>query len=261
MFQVCDEGPFSCGWSACAVAPSAPSAERAMRRTVAKRITMVVVVVATLGSLALAVAPAAVARPVPDPPDTSDGPPPISAASFGQTSYPTVYRIATDDPVVFVTIDDGNVHSSSNYDAIRSRGWPVTNFVLPGPLSQDPNYFKTVGTPSDFGDHTVTHRRLPSLSFGEQKSEICGARDAVKSLVGTTPGWFRPPYGEWNAATMQAAAECGYPGVVLWDVTVEGSVITTAGGGIQRGDIILLHYVNDLSVSIAALGARLDQLG
>ncbi len=95
--------------------------------------------------------------PVPQPPaDYGEGAPPRGLSALSTSaSWPTVSRIATSDPVVFVTIDDGWTRSPAAYDAIRQRGWPVTSFVLPEPLRADPNYFTTIGSPSSFGTHSV----------------------------------------------------------------------------------------------------------
>jgi hypothetical protein len=69
------------------------------------------------------------------------------------------------------------------------------------------------------------------------------------------------PYGSWNQTTVRAAQSCGYPGFVLWDVTVDGSNIATTYGTIRRGDIILLHYTSNLAQGIVALGSALDRVG
>jgi peptidoglycan/xylan/chitin deacetylase (PgdA/CDA1 family) len=184
----------------------------------------------------------------------------LSAAATS-SSWPAVYHVDTADPVVFVTIDDGWTRSPEAYDAIRARSWPVTSFPLPSPLSADPAYYETIGSPSSFGTHTVNHLNLTTLSYAGQQSEICGGRDAVASSIGSTPGWFRPPYGAWNETTLQAANACGFPGVVLWDVTVDGSSIATTYSNIRAGDIILMHYTPNLALGVATLSARLDGLG
>lgn len=202
------------------------------------------------------------AASAPSPPSDRDDQAPLELSAEGTaTTWPAVYRIDTADPVVFVTIDDGWTRSSSAFDAIRARRWPVTNFVLPSPFRADPGYYESIGSPSSFGTHTVNHSRLTELSYAEQKSEICGGRDAVASIIGSSPGWFRPPYGAWDETTLAATRACGFPGVLIWDVTVDGSNIATTYGSIRPGDIILLHYTANLAEGVAALSARLDQAG
>jgi peptidoglycan/xylan/chitin deacetylase (PgdA/CDA1 family) len=208
------------------------------------------------------VMPARAAAAEPDPGFGGDGPPPraLSAASTS-TTWPEVDRIATSDPVVFVTIDDGWTRTAAAHDAIRGRGWPVTSFLVPNALDEDPGYFASIGSPSTYGSHSVTHSRLTGLSSARQQSEICGGRDRLAATTGTVPGWFRPPYGAWDQTTLQAARDCGYPGMVLWDVTVDGTRIATTYGSIHAGDIILLHYSANLATGIETLAAELGRLG
>ena len=75
--------------------------------------------------------------------------------------------------------------------------------------------------------------------------------------------WLVPrPYGSWNQTTIAAANECGYPGTVLWDVTVDGSKIQTTYGSIRPGDIVLpLHYTTNFQLGIDTLAAELSRLG
>ena len=75
------------------------------------------------------------------------------------------------------------------------------------------------------------------------------------------PVLFRPPYGRYNQETLEAAASCGITHVVLWKVVVSDGRITTQGGPIRRGDIILLHYVKSLDKSLRALDVKLRSLG
>jgi hypothetical protein len=49
--------------------------------------------------------------------------------------------------------------------------------------------------------------------------------------------------------------------LLMWRVTVWGDNISTWGGDIKAGDVILLHYVQSLSQSIRTLEAELRRLG
>ena len=213
---------------------------------------------------ALSVAPIATAstRSIEPPARASDPLLPLGLRpTVVPSNWPAVYHVATSDPVVFVTLDDGWTRSPSAYADIRARGWPVTNFVTSEALAADPSWFETIGNPTTFGDHTITHTDLTTLSYSAQVHEICGGRDAVESLTGAKPGWFRAPYGSWNATTISAANACGYPGTVLWDVTVDGTNVATTYGTIRAGDIILLHYTPTLTTGIDTLAGLLANLG
>lgn len=170
-------------------------------------------------------------------------------------------RIETKDAVVFITIDDGHTRSVSAQRTLEKLGWPVTSFVLSRPFSSDPSYFQTIGRGSDLGNHTMSHKNMKTLSYIAQKREICGAQKVFRQKSSTTPFMFRPPYGRYNQETLKAATACGIAHVLLWKVVVSDGRITTQGGPIRRGDIILLHYVKSLDKSLRVLDAKLRSLG
>lgn len=185
----------------------------------------------------------------------------VAESAGAATRSQVVSRVRTEDPVVFVTIDDGSVRSKQARSAVERLRWPVTSFVVPASLERDPRYFTTFGPDARVENHTVTHRNLTRLSRSQQRREICDASRRIARKTGTRPRWLRPPYGEHNGDTALAAAQCGITHVVTWRVTVNGSNISTWGGPIRRGDIILLHFRPDLDKSIKALSEELDRLG
>jgi peptidoglycan/xylan/chitin deacetylase (PgdA/CDA1 family) len=169
--------------------------------------------------------------------------------------------VATEDPVVFVTIDDGFYRTPEAMAAVKRLGWPVSSFVLPRPLSQNVPYFKAFGSTVEFGNHTYSHASLKRRSLRFQRHEICRGAGAVEKLVGVQPVLFRPPFGAWDENTVEAAKSCGMRRLVLWKVVVSGSEVATWGGPIRRGDIILLHYRPSLAASLKVLDEALRKQG
>jgi peptidoglycan/xylan/chitin deacetylase (PgdA/CDA1 family) len=172
-----------------------------------------------------------------------------------------ISRIKTDKPVVFVTIDDGFRTEWSARWLLSQYRWPITNFVITGPLRKNARWFATLTPHVTFGTHTRTHHNLPSLDLKGQKKEICGGAEDVRRATGITPTWMRPPGGAYNADTVKAARSCGISAILLWRVRVNGNFVETWGGPIRPGDIILLHYRKDLAYSLAALKMKLDEAG
>lgn len=173
-----------------------------------------------------------------------------------------VSTIKTDEPVVFVTIDDGFRLDPAAAALIRRWNWPITSFVISPPLRKDFAWFADLGIHPVFGNHTRRHTLLEGLSREEQKKAICDGANDIERITGSRPVWLRPPHGAADAETFRAAAACGMKGVVLWHVSVNGTTISTVGNQpIRRGDIILLHYRTDLGESLAALKERLDAAG
>jgi len=192
----------------------------------------------------------------------------LSSPSRGLAEVPerasndfVIYRVETRDPVVFITVDDGFWKTPEALAEVKRLGWPVSSFVLPRPLSQNVPYFKAFGSTVEFGNHTYSHTSLKRRSLTFQKNEICRGAGAVEKLVGVRPVLFRPPFGAWDKNTIEAARSCGMEKLVLWRVVVSGEKISTWGGPIRRGDIIILHYRPSLAASLTVLDAALRKQG
>jgi peptidoglycan/xylan/chitin deacetylase (PgdA/CDA1 family) len=100
--------------------------------------------------------------------------------------------------------------------------------------------FLTVNTLGDFPEffammarghavieaHSMTHPHLRSLSYADQKVELCDSADQLAKWYGKRPLYFRLPYGEQNDDTLRAAWDCGIKVGVGWTETVRGGVMT-----------------------------------
>jgi peptidoglycan/xylan/chitin deacetylase (PgdA/CDA1 family) len=105
------------------------------------------------------------------------------------------------------------------------------------------------------------------LSAAERVGQLRRADAAVTTIAGTTTRpWFRPPYGDIDAATPIDAARADYRYVLLWTVDSLGwkgiapaSVAARCLEGATPGGIVLLH-VGSQSTDRAALPAIIDGL-
>jgi peptidoglycan/xylan/chitin deacetylase (PgdA/CDA1 family) len=69
----------------------------------------------------------------------------------------------------------------------------------------------------ELGNHTATHPEMAALPLGEQQAEIAqGARD-IEAVTGVRVRYFRPPHGNYDAATIVAARAEGER-MALWDI-------------------------------------------
>ncbi|MEU7134595.1 polysaccharide deacetylase family protein [Streptomyces sp. NPDC046261] len=157
-----------------------------------------------------------------------------------------VRRIPTKDKVVFVTIDDGAEKDPEFLKMARELKLPFTMFLTDGISRAGSGYgyfdqLRALGNGVD--NHTLTHPNLRTLSPDAQRREICGQQDALEKRFGTRPALFRPPYGNYNDATLAAAGTCGVRALVLWEVTMQINDMRYAqGGGLRPGDIVLAHF-------------------
>jgi peptidoglycan/xylan/chitin deacetylase (PgdA/CDA1 family) len=105
------------------------------------------------------------------------------------------------------------------------------------------------------------------LSPAERAAQLQRADAAITAIAGTTTRpWFRPPYGDIDAATPVDAASAGYRYVLLWTVDSLGwkgiapsTVAARCLNSATPGGIVLLH-VGSQSTDAAALPAIIDGL-
>ncbi len=180
---------------------------------------------------------------------------------------PVVLRIPTDQPVVFVTIDDGVWHPSEGAQYIIQHKIPISAFLTTSMVGRDPGYFTVLQQHgASIANHTVTHPHMDRLTYTDQRDQICGASEQLQRWYGVSPTLFRPPYGEYNVRTRQAAASCGIKWVVLWSAVLDRGKLDYQfkPGHLRPGDIVLLHFrpelKHDLEVLMRAAQAQGLQL-
>ncbi|MEU8523681.1 polysaccharide deacetylase family protein [Streptomyces sp. NBC_01216] len=177
---------------------------------------------------------------------------------------PVVSHVDTEDPVVFITIDDGWYHDPAAAAILLERHVPASLFVLPGAYSYDSGYFRALldHGPSRVENHTVNHPDLTTLDAAGQKAEICGARDRHLARFGDGPRLLRPPYGTYDAATRTAARACGAKALVTWthDLTTWGEQPPPTPR-LEAGDIVLLHFTESLAADLTRTLAAADAAG
>lgn len=107
-----------------------------------------------------------------------------------------------------------------------------------------------------FINHTYDHRSFTGLSdktaglnSAQRTSELVRTEQIIHSLTGrSTKPFFRPPFGDYDSATLRLVAQLGYSDVIMWTVDSLGweRVSTSA---IERrcqalvtpGSIVLMH--------------------
>jgi peptidoglycan-N-acetylglucosamine deacetylase len=70
------------------------------------------------------------------------------------------------------------------------------------------------------GNHTWSHPDLTKLTRRQQAAQIDKATTRQRSITGTSPCVFRPPYGSYNAVTLSVAQDRRLA-VWLWSVDTE----------------------------------------
>lgn len=175
-----------------------------------------------------------------------------------------IKRVDTPQDVAFITIDDG--YKMADATMAVNLKLPVTLFlsVNAPAVFEHPDYFKQYLLPNQVPQsHGAPHDDMRGKSILTQISEIKHAHDEITRIYGKTeptypqsPTLFRPPYGKYDDNTLTAIDEIGYEWMVLWSHYILGNEIRNSWHqpvtttSIQRGDIILCHFEDDLNAQL-----------
>jgi len=175
-----------------------------------------------------------------------------SEANIANPSLDVVWRVETDDPVFFITVDD-NIRDQGVADAglevVRANKIPLTAFLTTNYIEGDTDYFDAVTAyGGSIQNHTVTHPFFNDPS-SDPYFEVCTAQERLSAQFGDTPWMMRPPYGEpyfsgaSAAALEDASAGCGVNRIVMWSAVVDnGNISFNPGPSLRPGDIVLFHF-------------------
>ncbi|MFF9484703.1 polysaccharide deacetylase family protein [Streptomyces sp. NPDC014676] len=158
---------------------------------------------------------------------------------------PVFTTVPTDERILFLTIDDGAEKDPAFLRMMSELKIPYSAFLSDYLVKEDYGYFKEM---RDRGvalhNHTLRHPYLPALSYARQKREICGMQEVIEERYGERPVLFRPPYGNYDKATLRAAKSCGITHVPLWneEVFVDHWEYREWDRDLHPGDIVLTHF-------------------
>ncbi|WP_078948043.1 polysaccharide deacetylase family protein [Streptomyces griseus] len=158
---------------------------------------------------------------------------------------PVFTTVPTGRRVVFLTIDDGAEKDPAFLRMMSELKVPYTAFLSDYLVRKDYGYFARMQARGvTLSNHTLHHPYLPGMSYARQKREICGMQDVIERHYGKRPALFRPPFGDYDQATLRAAKACGIKYAPLWDeeVFVDRWEYREWDRDLHPGDIVLSHF-------------------
>ncbi|MEU9355790.1 polysaccharide deacetylase family protein [Streptomyces griseoloalbus] len=158
---------------------------------------------------------------------------------------PVFTTVPTKEKVVFLTIDDGAEKDPAFLRMMSELKIPYTAFLSDYLVKEDYGYFEKMRDGgAGLHNHTLHHPYLPALSHARQKREICGMQKVIEKRYGKRPVLFRPPYGNYNKATLRAAKACGIRYAPLWNAEVFADrwEYREWDRALHPGDIVLTHF-------------------
>ncbi|MFJ9608785.1 polysaccharide deacetylase family protein [Kitasatospora sp. NPDC101176] len=170
---------------------------------------------------------------------------PVQGVKLKDGRPPVVYRVPTDDKVVFLTVDDGAEKDPEFSRMAAELGIPLSTYVSDYLARENYGYFRDLHAQGvEINNHTINHRNLKVLDYETQRGEICRQQDQLEQQIGVRPRLFRPPYGEYNDDTLRAAASCGVEAVPMWNEEAfpDHMEWRYSDRRLHPGDIILTHF-------------------
>ena len=170
---------------------------------------------------------------------------PIKLTRTGKV--PVFRSVATDQKVVFITVDDGAEKDPAFVRMMQDLRVPITMFLMNDTIKTNYDYFKPLQALGDsIQNHTLHHPAMNTISEAQQKTEVCGDQKIITDHYGTAPYLFRPPYGAgaYSASLNSAVQACGPRAIVYWKETMQITGMQYQAGDkkLQDGDIILAHF-------------------
>lgn len=163
-----------------------------------------------------------------------------------------IYCVETAEPEIALTFDAawGNEDTKKILEILKKHDIHVTFFMTGGWVENYPDDVKAIlAAGHDLGNHSENHKNMSQISDEEKKEELQKVHTKVQELTGYEMFLFRPPYGDYNNAVVNAAKDCGYYSI-QWDVDsldwkdygVDSIIKTvTEHKHLGNGSIILCH--------------------
>ena len=187
-----------------------------------------------------------------------------SQDSLSSSDIEVYTNVVTDDPVYFITIDDGLEQPEDALKLIKDRAIPITAFLTEYAGRPAADYFMEA---TQFGGSVQNHSMVHG-NFNDPKTnvhwEICATQKRYEDTFGYAPWMLRPPYGEGydNPEVLDVSAECGVSRIVLWNVVVtDESKVEYWDPPLRPGDIVLLHWNANLADNLETLLQLGDEQG
>ncbi|MFF1828495.1 polysaccharide deacetylase family protein [Paenarthrobacter sp. NPDC058040] len=172
---------------------------------------------------------------------------------------PVITKIPTKHPVVFLTIDDGNIKTPESVKLMGEYDYPASLFLTRDTIADNPAFFKAFAAQGSLVEnHTVSHNinMVRQWGYQQQLNDMVGMQDYALQQYGRKPTLFRPPGGAYSNVMRQAVAAAGMKAIVTWEAKANaGKMDYQVGNSLRPGDIVLMHFRAEFAADLAAFRA------
>jgi peptidoglycan/xylan/chitin deacetylase (PgdA/CDA1 family) len=174
---------------------------------------------------------------------------------------PLVSSFSPKDQEIWLTIDDGPDPASTPQllDLLDAHGAKAIFFVIGHRVLQHPELAREMLRRGHLiGNHTLSH---PAHHFWRLRPwvlwrEAAGCQEAVRSVLGTVPHWFRPPVGHHNLFLSCILRALGLK-MMIWNCRgFDGvwrdldKILQQIRKNLRPGAIVLLHDATPVAAEV-----------
>lgn len=157
------------------------------------------------------------------------------------------------DKMIALTFDDGpGPYTDELIDGLEKLNAKATFFLVGKKIRKYPDTVARIAQNGHLvGNHTYSHIKLTALSPDEIKKEIDKTNEEIKALTGETPQFFRPPFGRYNATTLNWVDMISVrwsKDTVDWKYEDEEKLYRYLIKNAGDGEIFLMHDVEETTV-------------
>jgi len=195
---------------------------------------------------------------------TESRPPPV----YGYSARRVTRRVATDQRIIALTLDDGFHADTRILDLVQTWGLRGTAFIVGTVARDNPQFIhRLVDLGWEVCSHTWDHKNLTGLTDYQIYREMYRGMHQVNEVSGQHCPYFRPPYGAVDSRVIATADKLGLK-IIDWDASLSDSTkpgidphiqIDLAFKYLRPGSILLGHWgaVNSYEVLKAVLTGTL----
>ncbi len=163
------------------------------------------------------------------------------------------------DKEIALTFDDGPHpgYTQRILDILETEHVKATFFVVGSQVDIHPELARMESVDGhEVANHTYDHVRLPTLTPTEVTRQLVLGAKSIERATGVSPRFFRPPGGEYDEVTVEAAHKLGYI-MTLW--TDDPGDFADPGAAVilkrtlryaNNGGILLLHDGTEQTIQI-----------
>ena len=148
-----------------------------------------------------------------------------------------------------LTFDDGPGPFTAQVVATLQRVHAPATFFVVGRAVKDFGSSLPAEVSGGFviGDHTQDHAPMTALSRADQVSQLLDQARAIRAYGAPFPQLFRPPYGQFNATTLEITKKLKML-TILWTIDTKDfsqpgtdKIVKAVIDGAKPGAIVLMH--------------------